>query len=175
MALLHDRIPYGIVNDLAHGLSPRLFVVLLHLTLPLLRLGLFVATRADTDTIIVLGFDLLLIGQFGETLAALVVNRPALFVFTGTAALTQPVEKVQVAAGAILVPHRHAVDQGIGEPLDPPQSAGLTRAVFCSCSCAMAGGRQVRLVVLKKYSGSQSAKSRLGLSGKGRDCSKRSL
>ena len=105
-----------------------LFVsVLLHFTLPLLRLGLLLAATAHADPIIVLGFDLLLVGQVREIQAALLVNRPALFVETGTAALPQPVQQVHIAAWAILVPHGHAVDQGVGEPLDPPQGAGLTQ------------------------------------------------
>jgi hypothetical protein len=39
----------------------------------------------------------------------------------------QPVEKVHVAAGAVLLAHWHAVDQGVGEPLDPPQGTCFTK------------------------------------------------
>ncbi len=56
------------------------------------------------------------------------VDRLALLEETGTAALSQPVEQVKVATWTIVVPNRHAVDQGAGEPLDPPQSAGLMQS-----------------------------------------------
>src|SRR5271157_5365002 len=69
-----------------------------------LGLGLFIAATANADTIIVLGSDLLLVGQVGKIQAALLINRPALLVETGTAAMPQPVEEVHVAAWAILVP-----------------------------------------------------------------------
>jgi hypothetical protein len=69
------------VNDLAHGLSLRLFVPLLHLTRPLLTwLGLFVATTADTDTIIVLGFDRVFVATGWRFLSdGLLVNRRSRF------------------------------------------------------------------------------------------------
>jgi len=90
------------------------------------RLGLFFTATTDANAIIVLGFDLRLVGQPGKVQTSLFVDGPPLLVETGTAALPQPAEKGHVAAGAILVSHWHTVDQGVGEPLDWPQGACLT-------------------------------------------------
>src|SRR3954471_20087253 len=51
------------VNDLGHGLHLRLFVLLFHLTLPLLRPCLLIAAAPYVDPIFVLNLDPLLVGQ----------------------------------------------------------------------------------------------------------------
>ena len=62
------------VNDLGHGLHLRLFVLLLHLTLPLLRICLFIAAAPHADAIVVLGLDLLLVGQVSQVESTLLVD-----------------------------------------------------------------------------------------------------
>src|SRR5271157_198513 len=103
-------------------------------------LGHFIAATARADSIIVLGFDLLLVGQVRKIQAALFIDRLALLIQTGTAALPQPVQQVHVATGAVLAPHGHTFDQCVGEPLDPPQNAGLTQGGLL-LSFLLVGGR----------------------------------
>src|SRR5208282_3881243 len=69
-----------------------LLVVRFNFTLPLLGLGLFISTTADADPIVILGFDLLLVGQVRKIQAALFIDRLALLIQTGTAALPQPID-----------------------------------------------------------------------------------
>lgn len=104
-----------------------LFVVVLLLAALPPRLGLFLGPVLDAATVVVLGLDLLLVVEIGEVQAAFLVDRPALLVETRTTALPQLVEQVHVAAGAVLVPHRHAVDQGVGETPYPSQCACLAK------------------------------------------------
>ena len=63
-----------------------------HFTLPLLRLGLFISTTADADPIVVLGFAVLLVGQVRKIQAALFIDRLALLIQTGRAALPRPID-----------------------------------------------------------------------------------
>ena len=93
----------------------------------------------------------------------------ALLVETGTTALSQPVEQVQV----------RYQDDRCPEPARRRSGRWRTACSAAECrsdakpssarSCSLTGGRQVPSVVLEKYSGSQSARSRLGLSVTGRD------
>ena len=53
---------------------------------------LFISTTADADPIVVLGFDLLLVGQVRKIQADLFMDRLALLIQTGTAALPQPID-----------------------------------------------------------------------------------
>src|SRR5579883_1164839 len=89
-------------------------------------LGLGGDSPADADAVIVLDLDLLGLAETAQVQAALLVEGSALLVEPGAAALANPVGQGAVAARPVLVPHGHAVDQGVGEPLDPPQGAGLT-------------------------------------------------
>ena len=77
--------------DLA-TIAPLFVGVLVHFTLPILRLGLFISTTADADPIVVLGFAVLLVGQVRKIQAALFIDRLALLIQTGRAALPRPID-----------------------------------------------------------------------------------
>src|SRR5262245_21447597 len=92
---------------------------------PLPRFHFLRTSPAGADAVVVVGLDLVLWREVVEVQAALLEQRPALVVQARPAALPQPVEEVLIAAWPVHLPHRHALDQGIGEALDAAQRASL--------------------------------------------------
>ena len=82
--------------------------------------SVFSAAPPDTNAVVVLGLDLLLVRRLCEIQYAFVVNQFASIVQTGTATLAQPIQQVHITAGPILVAHRHTSHERNGESLDPP-------------------------------------------------------
>ena len=65
-----------------------MLVVRFNFTLPLLGLGLFISTTADADPIVVLGLDLLLVGQVRKIQVALSIE-------TRVASVSNPESKIE--------------------------------------------------------------------------------
>src|SRR5262249_59483879 len=84
--------------------------------------------------------DLLGLAETVEVHAPLLVERSPLLEETGTATLANPVDQGAVAPGSVLVPHRYAVDQRVGKPLDPSQCSGLTERGFLLSLLVVGGG-----------------------------------
>ena len=80
-----------------------------------LGFGLFISSTADADPIVVLGFDLLLVGRVRKIQATLFIDRLGLLIQTGMAALPRPIDM-----GAIRV--SQVPESGWARPLPPKTS-----------------------------------------------------
>ena len=115
-----------------------------------------------------------LLPQRAEIEPAALVDRAPQLVQPRAAALAEPIRGVRDVGGTVVLGGRDPFQQGIGEPLDMAQAAGTAQRRELRPLFVVRRRTPGAVRVLMKYSGSQSASRRRGLSAMGRYCSKRS-